>query len=204
MTRTSQVSPAGALPEKAGSVAMPIGLTRDEARRRLEKFGPNAMPETTAHPLRMAPEKFWAPVPWMLEAAIVLQAALGDYTEAAIIAVLLVFNAALGFFQTNPCRTEVSAGPNRFRSARRRVENRAGRPSGARRRGCGVEQRSWGRSQLRQLRRQRPIRSGCLFMLTANAPSTGCSKNSFGRSRLTTICRGERNQISIHSQLARD
>jgi magnesium-transporting ATPase (P-type) len=57
-------------------------------RRRLDKFGPNAMPDTSIHPLRMALEKFWAPVPWMLEAAIVLELVLGKYVEAAIIAAL--------------------------------------------------------------------------------------------------------------------
>ena len=31
------------------------------------------MPDTSVHPFRMALEKFWAPVPWMLEAAIVLK-----------------------------------------------------------------------------------------------------------------------------------
>src|ERR1035438_8801371 len=35
----------------------------------------------------------------MLEAAILLQLALGDYVEASAVAFLLVFNAALGFFQ---------------------------------------------------------------------------------------------------------
>jgi H+-transporting ATPase len=39
----------------------------------------------------------------MLEAAIVLEVVLGKYIEAAIIAVLLAFNAALGFFQVMPC-----------------------------------------------------------------------------------------------------
>ena len=52
---------------------LPRGLTDEDAHRRLEKFGPNAMPDTALHPLRMALEKFWAPVPWMLEAAIVLE-----------------------------------------------------------------------------------------------------------------------------------
>jgi H+-transporting ATPase len=75
--------------------AAPIGLTSAEARRRLEQFGPNAMPDTSVHPLRRAFDKFWAPVPWMLEAAIVLELALGKYTEASVIGVLLVFNAAL-------------------------------------------------------------------------------------------------------------
>lgn len=46
------------------------GLTSDEARRRLEEFGPNAVPDTALHPLRRALTKFWAPVPWMLEAAV--------------------------------------------------------------------------------------------------------------------------------------
>src|ERR1700722_5602414 len=62
------------------------GLTTAEARTRLAKFGPNAMPDTSVHPLRMALEKFWAPVPWMLEAAIVLEMVLGKYVESAIIA----------------------------------------------------------------------------------------------------------------------
>ena len=75
------------------------GLTEDEARRRLAKFGPNAMPDISAHPLRMALGKFWAPVPWMLEVAVLLQLALGEYVEASVIALLLVFNAGLGFFQ---------------------------------------------------------------------------------------------------------
>ncbi len=39
------------------------GLTSDEALARLEKFGFNAMPDTSAHPLRRALGKFWAPVP---------------------------------------------------------------------------------------------------------------------------------------------
>jgi H+-transporting ATPase len=90
------------------------GLTGDEARRRLENFGPNAMPDTALHPLRMALEKFWAPIPWMLEAAIVLQVALGDYLEAAIIAGLLVFNAALGLFQESRAQATLAALKSRL------------------------------------------------------------------------------------------
>jgi len=61
------------------------------------------------HPLRMALEKFWVPVAWMLEAAIALQIVLGDYTEAAIIAGLLVFNAALGLFQESRAQATLAA-----------------------------------------------------------------------------------------------
>ena len=90
------------------------GLTSDEARRRVEKFGPNAMPDTSMHPLRMALEKFWAPVPWMLEAAIVLELALGKYVEAAIIAALLLFNAALGLFQESRAQATPAALKSRL------------------------------------------------------------------------------------------
>jgi H+-transporting ATPase len=90
------------------------GLTGEEARLRLEKFGPNAVPDTALHPLRMAVEKFWAPVPWMLEAAIVLELALGKYVEGAIIAALLVFNAALGLFQENRAQATLAALKSRL------------------------------------------------------------------------------------------
>ena len=43
------------------------------------------MPDTSAHPLRGALEKFWALVPWMLEGAILLEMALGKCVEASII-----------------------------------------------------------------------------------------------------------------------
>jgi len=85
------------------------GLTSDEARRLSEKFGPNSMPDTSSHPARSAIEKLWAPIPWMLEAAIVLELALGKYVEAGIIAVLLVFNAALGFFQEGRAQATLAA-----------------------------------------------------------------------------------------------
>jgi H+-transporting ATPase len=90
------------------------GLSSDEARRRLQASGPNAMPDISAHPLRRALLKFWAPVPWMLEAAIVLELVLGKDVEAGIITCLLVFNAALGLFQEGRAQATLLALKSRL------------------------------------------------------------------------------------------
>ncbi len=75
------------------------GLATVDAEQRLRTGGANAIVDVTTHPLKRAVSKLWAPVPWMLEAAIVLQLVLGDFVEAGFVAVLLIFNAGLGFFQ---------------------------------------------------------------------------------------------------------
>src|ERR1700728_1088756 len=89
-------------------------LTSAEASAALTKFGPNAMPDTSVRPWRMALAKFWAPIPWMLEAAIVLQTVLHEYVEAAVIAALLVFNAALGFFNEGRAQATLAALKSRL------------------------------------------------------------------------------------------
>ena len=75
------------------------GLTAVEARQRLRQYGLNAVAEERVHPWRLFLRKFWAPVPWMLEAVIALQLLLGKADEAAVIAILLVANALLSFIQ---------------------------------------------------------------------------------------------------------
>ena len=94
--------------------AEPIGLTSDVAKTRLAKDGPNATPDTSAHPFRNALTKFWAPVPWLLEAAILLQLALHKDLEAAVIAGLLVFNAALAWFQEGRAQATLTALKSRL------------------------------------------------------------------------------------------
>lgn len=107
-------SPSSEQPVPPAQNSSATGLTSNEAATRLQKDGPNAMPETSAHPLRDALAKFWAPVPCLLEASIVLELVLGKYYEAAIIAALLVFNAALAYFQESRAQATLVALKSRL------------------------------------------------------------------------------------------
>ena len=88
---------------------MPEGLSSQEAARRLAQIGPNAVVEKPDSLFVAVARRFWEPVPWMLEAAIVLQLAIGERVEALIIALLLVFNVALGVFQEGRANAALAA-----------------------------------------------------------------------------------------------
>ena len=90
------------------------GLTSDEVRQRLLKFGPNVVAEDHPHLWVLFLRKFWAPVPWMLEATIAIQFALGKVNEATIITLLLVFNAVLGFIQESRANNALALLKNRL------------------------------------------------------------------------------------------
>lgn len=63
------------------------------------QYGPNAVQEAKPHLFLAIAQKFWAPVPSMLEATIVLEVILGKRPEAIIIGFLLVFNAVLVLYR---------------------------------------------------------------------------------------------------------
>ena len=92
----------------ADNAAALHGLTSAEAATRLRQSGPNAVPDAKRHPLLAVPGKFWAPVPWMLEATIVLELILGKHTEAVVIGVLLIFNAALSALQEHKAQNALA------------------------------------------------------------------------------------------------
>ena len=92
----------------------PSGLTSAEAASRLAADGPNAVADVAQHPIQRALGKLWAPIPWLLEAAILLQLALGEYIEASAVTLLLVANAALSFFQESRAQATLDALKSRL------------------------------------------------------------------------------------------
>ena len=75
------------------------GLSSAEAGRRLTRFGANVTAEERPQPWRTLAAKLWAPVPWMLELAILVELITGKILEAGIVAVLLAFNAMVSWVQ---------------------------------------------------------------------------------------------------------
>ena len=45
------------------------GLSDEEVARKLERYGPNELPERKTNPFRKFLGYFWGPIPWMIEVA---------------------------------------------------------------------------------------------------------------------------------------
>ena len=86
-------------PPAAVEPAIGQGLTTEEAEAGLAQWGPNSVPEPSRSRVREVAGKFWAPVPWLLELAIVLELVLRDLLQALVFGVLLVVNAGLAAVQ---------------------------------------------------------------------------------------------------------
>ncbi len=87
------------MPADQGGDQLLAGLTEGEAIDRLARFGPNAVAEERRHLVRRLATKLTGPVPYLLEAAVVLELAVGKTIEAVIVAALIAFNGALSFVQ---------------------------------------------------------------------------------------------------------
>jgi H+-transporting ATPase len=75
------------------------GLTSTEADKRREQYGLNDIPEKKANPLLKFLSYFWGPIPWMIESAAIISAAIHRWEDFYIIFTLLVINAVVGFRQ---------------------------------------------------------------------------------------------------------
>lgn len=85
------------------------GLTSSEVKKRLDKYGPNSIVEKKVNPLLKLLSFFWGPIPWMIEVAAVLSAIVGHWADFVIIIVLLLFNAAIGFFEEHKASNALDA-----------------------------------------------------------------------------------------------
>ena len=91
-------------PDRAPDSPAPIqgsrtGLTSAEVTDLRSRYGFNDIPEEKKHPLLKFLSYFWGPIPWMIEAAAILSAVIAHWEDFAVILLLLMTNAVVGFFQ---------------------------------------------------------------------------------------------------------
>jgi H+-transporting ATPase len=83
------------------------GLSDAEAQARLALYGRNEIIERKRHPLGEFLLRFWGPMPWLLELAMILAFALKHRREGIIIFILLTVNAIIGFLHAHGARKAV-------------------------------------------------------------------------------------------------
>jgi len=76
------------------------GLSEAEVEERQKKYGRNEVASRKRNSILEFLSRFWGPMPWLLELAIVLSVFLGHDLEAVIIAVLIITNAIIGYFHS--------------------------------------------------------------------------------------------------------
>ncbi len=75
----------------------------------LEQLGPNEIPEERRSLLLEIGLRFWGPIPWMIETAVVLTAVMARWADFAVISVLLVMNGVVGFWEEHQAGNAIAA-----------------------------------------------------------------------------------------------
>jgi H+-transporting ATPase len=87
----------------------PDGLSQAEAQKRLTQYGPNEIEEKKINPFLKFLSYFWGPIPWMIEAAVILSAVDRHWPDFFIILVLLLANAVVGFWEEHQAGNAIAA-----------------------------------------------------------------------------------------------
>lgn len=86
------------------------GLTKEEARRRLDQYGPNVLPEKREFAAAaILSRQFTSPLIFILLAAMAIAIVLGDMVDAAVIGGAVALHTALGFLQEYKAESAIAA-----------------------------------------------------------------------------------------------
>ena len=87
----------------------PDGLTQAEAQKRLVQYGPNEIKEEKTNAFLKFLTYFWGPIPWMIEAAVILSGIVRHWLDFFIILLLLCSNAVVGFWEEHQAGNAIAA-----------------------------------------------------------------------------------------------
>ncbi len=87
----------------------PDGLSQAEAEKRLAQYGPNEIEEKKTNSFLKFLTYFWGPIPWMIEAAVILSAVARHWPDFGIILLLLLANGVVGFWEERQAGNAIAA-----------------------------------------------------------------------------------------------
>jgi H+-transporting ATPase len=87
----------------------PEGLSQAEAQKRLTQYGPNKIEEKKTNPFLKFLSYFWGPIPWMIEAAVILSGVVRHWLDFFVILLLLCSNAVVGFWEEHQAGNAIDA-----------------------------------------------------------------------------------------------
>jgi H+-transporting ATPase len=90
-------------------LGLDVGLSDQEAAARLERYGRNALEEKRHSVVVEFLSHFWAPIPWMIEVALVLTAVTARWADFGIILALLLLNGVVGFWEEHQAANAIEA-----------------------------------------------------------------------------------------------
>jgi H+-transporting ATPase len=99
--------PMPELMKKLGASA--DGLTQAEAVKRQAQYGPNQIEEKKTNEYLKFLTYFWGPIPWMIEAAVILSGIVQHWLDFFVILVLLFSNALVGFWEEHQAGNAIAA-----------------------------------------------------------------------------------------------
>ena len=99
--------PMPELMKKLGSSA--DGLTQAEAQKRQAQYGPNEIAEKKTNQYLKFLSYFWGPIPWMIEAAVILSGVVRHWLDFFVILALLLSNALVGFWEEHQAGDAIAA-----------------------------------------------------------------------------------------------
>ena len=99
--------PMPELMKKLGSSA--DGLTQAEAVKRQAQYGPNQLKEKKTNEYLKFLSYFWGPIPWMIEAAVILSGVVRHWLDFFVILALLLSNALVGFWEEHQAGNAIAA-----------------------------------------------------------------------------------------------
>jgi len=84
------------------------GLNEEDVKERIEKYGYNEINEKEETWFHRLFKKFWGPIPWMIEIAVILSAIAHRWEDFSVIMLMLLVNAFVDFYQESKALSAIS------------------------------------------------------------------------------------------------